>query len=64
MKLLVSTATGGAQVVVLAMDPSCATAQDERGWTPLVSLIVDDYAEELERRMFAPASRVQRNHQR
>ena len=63
MKLLVSTATGGAQVVVLAMDPSCAMAQDERGRTPL-SLIVDDYAEELERRMFAPASRVQRNHQR
>ncbi len=29
------------------MDPSCATAQDERGWIPL-SLMVDDYAEKLQ----------------
>lgn len=33
--------------VLLEMDPSCAIAPDERGRTPL-SLMVDDYAEELQ----------------
>jgi hypothetical protein len=33
--------------LLLEMDPTCAIAQDERGRTPL-SLMVDDYAEELQ----------------